>query len=136
MSSTGSLGARACGLRRALCTNESTTAECNRLLLGLPPYPAQKVSLSWLPTRDDMSLIFESTGEAMFVTDRDGRILSLNRVAQQLAGRHEDVIGAVFHDLVGCLFSREGPHRGCPLTHTVRTGEVTMLSPHQWIRAD
>ena len=106
------------------------------LPLGLTPDPAPKVSLSWLPTRDDMSLIFESTGEAMFVTDRDGRILSLNRVAQQLAGRHEDVIGAVFHDLVGCLFSREGPHRGCPLTHTVRTGEVTMLSPHQWIRAD
>jgi PAS domain S-box-containing protein len=100
------------------------------------PDPASKGSLSWLPTRDDMSLIFESTGEAIFVTDRDGRILSLNPVAQQLAGRHEEVIGTVFHDLVGCLFSREGSNRGCPLARTIRTGEVTMVSPHQWIRAD
>jgi PAS domain S-box-containing protein len=72
----------------------------------------------------------------MFVTDRDGRILSLNPVAQQLVGRHQEVIGSVFHELVGCLFSKEGSHRGCPLAHTVRTGEVTMVSSHQWIRAD
>ena len=72
----------------------------------------------------------------MFVTDRDGRILSLNPVAQQLVGRHQDVIGSVFHELGGCLFSKGGSHRGCPLEHTVRTGEVTMISSHQWIRAD
>jgi hypothetical protein len=72
----------------------------------------------------------------MFVTDRDGRILSLNPVAQQLVGRHQDVIGSVFHELVGCLSSKEGRQRGCPLEHTVRTGEVTMVSSHQWIRAD
>jgi PAS domain S-box-containing protein len=89
-----------------------------------------------LPTREDMSLIFESSGEAMFVTDRAGRILSLNRVAQQLVGRHQNVIDTMFHDLVGCLFSREGDSRGCPLVHTVRTGEVTMVSPHLWIRTD
>ncbi|MEP6959599.1 MAG: PAS domain-containing protein [Nitrospirota bacterium] len=72
------------------------------------PDPAPKGSLSWLPSREDTSLIFESSGEAMFVTDRDGRILSLNPVAQQLVGRHQDVIGSVFHELVGCLSSREG----------------------------
>ena len=100
------------------------------------PDPAPKRSLSWLPTRDDTSLIFESSGEAMFVTDRDGRILALNRVSQRLVGRHQDVIGSVFHELVGCLSSKEGSHHGCPLEHTVRTGEVTMVSSHQWIRAD
>ncbi len=44
----------------------------------------------------------------MFVTDRAGRILSLNPVAQQLVGRHQDVIGLVFHELVGCLFFNGG----------------------------
>jgi len=100
------------------------------------PAPAPKGNLSWLPTREDTFLILESSGEAMFVTDRDGRILSLNPVAQQLVGRHQDVIGSVFHELVGCLSSKEGNHRGCPLAHTVRTGEVTMVSSHQWVRTD
>ena len=106
------------------------------LSLSSTPDPAPKGSLSWLPTREDTFLILESSGEAIFVTDRDGRMLSLNPVAQQLVGRHQDVIGSVFHELVGCLSSREESHRRCPLEHTVRTGEVTMVSSHQWIRAD
>jgi PAS domain-containing protein len=85
--------------------------------LSPTPDPAPKGNLSWLPTREDMSLIFESSGEAMFVTDRDGRILSLNPVARRFVGRHHDVIGTMFHNLVGCLFSREGDDRGCPLAH-------------------
>ena len=106
--------------------------------LSFSPTPdsAPKGNLSWLPTREDTVLILESSGEAMFVTDRDGRILSLNPVAQQLMGRYQDVIGSVFHELVGCFSSNEGRQRGCPLEHTVRTGEVTMVSSHQWIRAD
>jgi PAS domain S-box-containing protein len=106
------------------------------LSLSPTPDPAPKGNLSWLPTREDTFLILESSGEAIFVTDRDGRILSLNPVAQQLVGRHQDVIGSVFHELVGCLFSKGGSHRNCPLEYTVRTGEVTMVSSHQWIRAD
>jgi PAS domain S-box-containing protein len=98
--------------------------------------PAPKGNLSWLPTREDTVLILESSREAIFVTDREGRILSLNPVAQQLVGRNQDVIGSSFHKLAGCLSSQEQSHRGCPLDHTVRTGEVTMLSSHQWIRAD
>lgn len=104
--------------------------------LGHVPDPAPQGNLYWLPTREDTSLIFESSGEAMFVTGRDGRILSLNPVAQQLVGRHQDVVGTLFHDVVGCLASAEASYRGCPLEQTLRTGEVTMVSPHQWIRAD
>ncbi|MEP6890320.1 MAG: PAS domain-containing protein [Nitrospirota bacterium] len=106
--------------------------------LSFSPTPdsAPKGNLSWLPTREDTVLILESSGEAMFVTDRDGRILSLNPVAQQLVGRHQDVIGSVFHELGRCLFSKGEIHHGCPLEHTVRTGEVTMVSPLPWIRAD
>ena len=100
------------------------------------PDPAPKGNLSWLPTREDTVLILESSREAIFVTDRAGRILSLNPVAQQLVGRNQDVIGSGFHELAGCLSSQEQSHRDCPLDHTVRTGEVTMLSSHQWIRAN
>jgi PAS domain S-box-containing protein len=103
---------------------------------GHTPDPVPQGNLCWLPTREDTALIFEASGEAMFVTGRDGRILSLNPVAQQLVGRHQDVVGAVFHDVVGCDSSGEAGYRGCPLEHTLRTGQVTMVSPHQWIRAD
>jgi len=103
---------------------------------GHIPDPTPMGSVSWLPTREDTFLILESSGEAMFVTDRAGRILSLNPVAQQLVGQHQDVIGSVFHELGKCLFSKGEIHHGCPLEHTVRTGEVTMVSPLPWIRAD
>ncbi len=106
------------------------------LSISPTPDPASKGKLSWFPTREDTFLTFESSGEAMFVTDREGRILSLNPVAQQLIGRHQDVIGSAFHELVGCFSSKEGSHRSCPLEHTVQTGEVTMIPSHQWIRAD
>ena len=106
------------------------------LSLSPTPDPGPKGNLSWLPTREDTFLILESSGEAMFVTDPEGRILSLNPVAQQLVGRHQDVIGSVFHELVGCISSRAGSPYHCPLEHTVRTGEVTMVSSHHWIRAD
>jgi hypothetical protein len=106
------------------------------LSLSSTPDPAPKGDLSWLPTREDTFLILESSGEAMFVTDRDGRILSLNPVAQQLVGRHQDVIGSVFHELVGCLSPKGGSPHDCPLEHTVRTGEVTMVSSYQWVRTD
>lgn len=106
------------------------------LSFGPTSDPAPKGNLSWLPTREDTFLILESSGEAIFVTDREGRILSLNPVAQQLVGRHQDVIGSVFHELVGCFSSKGESHRDCPLEHTVRTGEVTMVSSHQWNRAD
>ena len=100
------------------------------------PEPASKGNLSWLPIREDTFLILESSGEAIFVTDPEGRIVFLNPVAQQLVGRHQDVIGSVFHKLVGCRSSRAGSPYHCPLEHTVRTGEVIMVSSHHWIRAD
>jgi PAS domain S-box-containing protein len=100
------------------------------------PDPVPQGNLCWLSTREDTALIFEASGEAIFVTGRDGRILSLNPVAQQLVGRHQDVVGALFHDVVGCLATAEASYHVCPLEHTLRTGEVTMISSHQWTRAD
>ena len=76
--------------------------------LSFSPTPdsAPKGNLSWLPTREDTVLILESSGEAMFVTDRDGRILSLNPVAQQLVGRHQDVMAQCFTSWGDAFFQR------------------------------
>ena len=65
------------------------------------PNPPAKSAVTWLPTREDMSLILEASADAVFVTDRDGRILFLNPMAQKMIGRKRDVIGHKFHDLFG-----------------------------------
>jgi PAS domain S-box-containing protein len=95
-----------------------------------------KEILSWFPTRDDWSLILESSGEGIFVTDREGRILSLNPVAQQLVGRQCDVIGRSFHELVGCVTRQGGSTRACPLAQTINTGEIMTLARHFWTKPD
>jgi PAS domain S-box-containing protein len=98
------------------------------------PFP--KRVMSWLPTREDTFLILESAADAIFVTDRDGRILALNPMAQQMVGRDRDVVGHQFHQLFGCVV--QGGHGGslCPLEQTARTGEVSMLASHEWHRSD
>ena len=100
------------------------------------PNPLPTGVVAWLPTREDTSLILEASADAVFVTDRDGRILSLNPMAQKMVGRKRDVIGHQFHDLFGCVV--QGGHRGslCPLEQTARTGEVSRLLSHGWNRPD
>jgi PAS domain S-box-containing protein len=100
------------------------------------PSRSAKGDLSWLPTREDALLILESSAEAIFVTDRDGRILSLNPVAQALVGRDRGPIGQTFHELFGCAAAEKNSRSLCPLEQTTRTGEVTMLPLHEWHRPD
>lgn len=106
-------------------------------LLSQPnPDPSRPGELSWLPTREDAYLLLESSGDCLFITDRGGRILSLNPMAQQLVGRTRDVIGLSFHDLFGCRHTESSSHDGCPLAEMMRTGEVAMLVSHLWTRGD
>lgn len=98
--------------------------------------PSKKEAVSWLPARDDWSLILESSGEGIFVTDQEGRILSLNPVAQQLVGRDYDVIGRSFHELMGCVTCGVGATKTCPLDQTIKTGEVTTMGRHLWTKPD
>lgn len=92
--------------------------------------------LSWLPTREDAFLLLESSADAMFVTGLDGRILSLNPVAQQLVGRDRVVVGQTFHELFECTAEGTNTRSRCPLKQTIRTGEVTRLPLHKWSRPD
>ncbi len=92
--------------------------------------------MSWLPTREDTFLLMESSGDAVFVTDRSGRILSVNPMAQQLVGRTRDVMGQSFQELMDCRLPDLNGAGGSPFQQMMRTGEVTMVSSHQWTRAD
>jgi len=107
--------------------------------LPLPSQPSADGSarrgMTWLPNREDLFLIMESCGEAIFVTDRAGAILSLNPVAQQLVGRHCDVSGHHIHDVLHCHLLGEMRDR-CPFEQAIRTGEVTILGGYRWTRPD
>lgn len=92
--------------------------------------------MSWLPTREDAFLLMESSGDAVFVTDRSGRIVSLNPMAQQLVGRTRDVIGRSFQELMDCRFPEPNEAGASPFQQMMKTGEVTMVSSHQWTRGD
>ena len=92
--------------------------------------------MSWLPTREDAFLLMESSGDAVFVTDRSGRIVSLNPMAQQLVGRTRDVIGQSFQELMDCRFPEPNEAGASPFQQMMKTGEVTMVSSHQWTRGD
>ncbi len=91
--------------------------------------------MAWLPNREDLFLIMESCGEAIFVTDRGGAILSLNPVAQQLVGRNHDVCGHHIHDVLQCHLPGQMPDR-CPFEQAIRTGAVTILGGYRWMRPD
>jgi len=90
----------------------------------------------WLPSKEDLYLILESSSDALFVTDCDGIILSLNPVAQLMVGRTHDAIGLRFHDLIHCSLTDESGKADCPLRRAIATGEVTTLGSHQWTRPD
>jgi len=92
--------------------------------------------MSWLPTREDAFLLMESSSDAVFVTDRHGRIVSLNPMAQQLVGRVRDVIGQSFQELMACRSSEPNGTGGSPFQQMMKTGEVTMVPSHQWTRGD
>ncbi|MCP9470721.1 MAG: ATP-binding protein [Nitrospira sp.] len=110
----------------------------------IPPFPSTSFSdepspnrsPTWLPTREDISLILEASKEALFVTDRRGHVLSLNPVAQQLIGRNQRAIGYPLHELLHCVTRDEQSIEGCPLQTAVSSGQVTVLPPYRWIRPD
>lgn len=92
--------------------------------------------MSWLPTREDAFLLMESSGDAVFVTDRSGCIVSLNPMAQQLVGRTRDVIGQSFQKLMDCRLPEPNGAGASPFQQMMKTGEVTMVLSHQWTRGD
>ncbi len=100
------------------------------------PAPFPKGQVVWLPTQEDASLILEASADAVFVTDREGRILFLNPIAQQMVGRTHDVMGVAFHDLMHCLVPGESGTDMCPFVQMMETGEVAMIASQPWERED
>lgn len=108
--------------------------------MSAQPHPESNTrgpgQMSWLPTREDTFLLMESSGDAVFVTDQSGRILSLNPMAQQLVGRTRDAIGQPFQELMDCRLPDPNGVGGSPFQHMMKTGEVTMVPSYQWTRED
>lgn len=108
--------------------------------MSAQPHPESNTrgpgQMSWLPTREDIFLLMESSGDAVFVTDQSGRILSLNPMAQQLVGRTRDAIGQPFQELMDCRLPDPNGVGGSPFQHMMKTGEVTMVPSYQWTRED
>lgn len=108
--------------------------------MNLRSFPQQEPQadgeIRWVPTREDAHLLLESSGECVFLTGRDGRILVVNPMAQHLLGRTRQVLGVSFHHLMGCLLPGNETPGMCPLEHVMQTGEVMMLVSHLWKRED
>ncbi len=103
--------------------------------IPIPDHPSNG-SPAWRPSREDISLILETSAEAIFITDQEGCTLFLNPVARQLVGRTREVIGQSFHDLIGCFTSGESETAQCPFTRMANTGESVVIPSHFWNRED
>jgi PAS domain S-box-containing protein len=90
----------------------------------------------WLLTGEDAACLMESVPESIFIVDHDNRIVLLNPVAQQLVGRRRAVVGARFHDLIGCLTVGEQEDARCPFDQMMCTGETAVIPFHPWTRED
>ena len=81
----------------------------------------------------------DSMGEGMFTLDTEGRLVSLNRVGEQLLGwRQTELAGQVMHDRTHYR-RRDGkpsPTGERPLNNLRRDGEVTHLENEIFIRKD
>ena len=100
------------------------------------PDPPPNGQVSLFPNQEDGALFLEASSEAVVVVDQAGCIVSLNPTAQQLFGRMRDLGGRTIHEVVGCVEKDEKGASACPFTRMMRTGEVTMIPGHGWIRED
>ena len=93
-----------------------------------------RVTTNELPNASDLLQSYEAIGEAAFVTDMQGRVISLNPLAQKLVGPRVEVIGRVLHQLLGCVdlhVSATWP--SCPIEHAVVSGTVVQLANHEFV---
>jgi hypothetical protein len=99
-------------------------------------HPAHHPNPTWLPTHHDLFLVMEASGDALFVTDQQGRILFHNPAALQLIGRQESIVGQNVHELFPCSANHEEHIERCPLEMTLSSGQTTVLPPYRWTRPD
>ena len=88
----------------------------------------------WRPNAGDSLLLFEAVSDAIFVTDRQGCVVSLNPMAQTLVGQGVNVVGRVLHQILGCQNPEASPMwSSCPIEHAVASGTVAQLSAHEFV---
>lgn len=70
--------------------------------------------------RDFDAMILDSLGESVFTVDRDWRITSFNRAAEELTGfRRDEAVGRLCHD----VFRADACQKACPLRQAIEKNE-------------
>jgi len=82
-------------------------------------------------TRRRLSVTLQSIGDAVIVTDAQGRVRSLNRVAANLTGWSEDeAVGRPLPEVFRIVNERSREVVENPATRTLREGRITGLAAH------
>jgi len=81
--------------------------------------------------RERLSVTLHSIGDGVIVTDRDGRVTLLNRVAENLAGwREGEAIGRDLTDIFNIVNEKTREPCQNPADMVVRSGNVVELADH------
>jgi len=89
-------------------------------------------------SRENLSATLDSIGDAVIVTDADGRITRMNSVAEELTGwTFHAARGRAIEDIMVLVDNHRGAHVAMPVRQVLDAGEVVMLANHtKLIRRD
>lgn len=78
-----------------------------------------------------LSITLYSIGDGVVTTDKEGRIVALNRAASEIAGFSEDEAKGLAFSEIFCLINEEdGSREPCPAEKVIKTGEIEELGNH------
>ncbi|MGQ0636815.1 MAG: hybrid sensor histidine kinase/response regulator [Planctomycetaceae bacterium] len=87
--------------------------------------------------REWFEVTLASIGDAVIVTDTEGRVTFLNEMARQLTGRREDVRGHPSHKVFCIVDEASGETAESPIDQVLATGSISNISDRtQLVSAD
>ena len=82
-------------------------------------------------SRKNLSVTLNSIGDAVIATDTQGRVVSMNRVAESLTGwKKEDAIGKALPVVFNIINAQTREPQNNPVDEALESGEVVALSNH------
>jgi PAS domain S-box-containing protein len=81
--------------------------------------------------KERLSVTLRSIGDGVIAADSEGRIILLNKVAEELTGwSHEEAVGNLFDDV--CHLINENTRERCenPVDRVIKTGAIVELANH------
>jgi PAS domain S-box-containing protein len=89
--------------------------------------------------RDYLRTVTDSMGEGVYTLDEAGRLIYINRAAEQMLGwKADELTGAVLHDRMHFRRPDGSPHpiEDCPMSQSRVKGEVVRVEDDVFIRKD